>query len=347
MNKVDLLIVGQGIAGSVLSYHAIKMGKTVAIIDAPLEGRSSFVAGGIINPVTGRRIKKSWNYNLFYEYLFKTYTDLDQLLNIESFHSTPIYRLLATLEDVNNWEIQRAEAEYVDYMDAVVTKLDERLVQHSAAGVIQKGGWVDTVNFLEAYRSYFKTNHLLLEEKFDYNQLKNNEYKSIEFENIIFCEGYQIRNNPFFPEIKLWSTKGETLVVEFEGDDLEYILNKNMLLIPLGNHQYKVGATLERNEDVSITEKGLLELKEKLEAVIQVTYKIIQQDAGIRPNVKDRKPLIGVAKDYPNYYVFNGLGSKGVSLAPYFTQHLLNHIYLEEPLMKEVNWKRILSKTSN
>ena len=88
----------------------------------------------------------------------------------------------------------------------------------------------------------------------------------------------------------------------------------------------------------------MLELKEKIESVIQVPYKIIQQDAGIRPNVKDRKPLIGSAEDFSNYFVFNGLGSKGVSLAPYFSQHLLNHIFLQEPLMKEVNWQRILSK---
>jgi glycine/D-amino acid oxidase-like deaminating enzyme len=187
-------------------------------------------------------------------------------------------------------------------------------------------------------------NHLLIEEQFDYNELKSNQYKSIQFENIIFCEGFQIRNNPFFPEIELWSTKGETLVIEIEGNDFQYILNKNMLLIPMGNHQYKVGATLERNENVNITEKGLLELKEKIGSVIQVPYKIIQQDAGIRPNVKDRKPLIGSAENFSNYFVFNGLGSKGVSLAPYFSQHLLNHIFLQEPLMKEVNWQRILSK---
>ncbi|HUH75095.1 MAG TPA: FAD-binding oxidoreductase [Chitinophagales bacterium] len=345
MNKVDLLIVGQGIAGSVLSYQALQMGKTVAIVDTPLAGRSSYVAGGLINPVTGRRVKKSWNYEMFYESLFKTYAELDQLLGIKSFHSIPIYRLLATFEDVNNWEVQRTESEYIDFMDSIVSQLDERIAPHSAAGVIKKGGWVDTVKFLDAYKSFLKSNHLLIEEEFEYSQLESHQYKSIHFENIIFSEGYQIRNNPFFPEIELWSTKGETLVIEIEGDDFDYILNKNMLLIPMGNHQYKVGATLERNEDVEITEKGLSELKEKIESVLQVPYKIIQQDAGIRPNVRDRKPLIGSSKDYPNYYVFNGLGSKGVSLAPYFSQHLLNHIYLQEPLMKEVNWQRILPKS--
>ena len=345
MNKVDILIVGQGIAGSILSYQASKMGKSVAIIDIAMKGRSTFVAGGLINPVTGRRIKKSWNYNLFYEFLHQTYTELDQVLKIKSFHSIPIYRLLSTLEDVNNWEVQRMEEEYSDLMSAVNTQLDERIVPHAAAGVIQKGGWVDTVLLLESYRKYFKENHLLIEEEFDYSELKGNQYKSIEFDQIIFCEGFQIKNNPFFPEIQLWSTKGETMVVEIEGDDFEYILNKNMLIIPLGNKRYKVGATLERNEDVNITENGLLELKEKLDAVIQVPYKVIQQDAGIRPNVRDRKPLIGSSKNNPNYHIMNGLGSKGISLAPYFSQHLLNHIYQDEPLMKEINWQRILGKS--
>lgn len=345
MTKVDILIIGQGIAGSVLSYHATKMGKSVAIIDVAKKGRSTYVAGGLINPVTGRRVKKSWNYNLFYKDLLQTYTELDELLNINSFHTIPIYRLLSTLEDVNNWEVQRMEPEYTDLMSAVVTDLDERIVSHSAAGVIQKGGWVDTVKFLEAYRSYFKENHLLIEEEFDYSELKKNQYKSVEFDQIIFCEGFQIKNNPFFPEVQLWSTKGETLIVEIEGDDFEYILNKNMLIIPLGNKRYKVGATLERNEDVNITEQGLLELKEKLDAVINVPYKVIQQDAGIRPNVRDRKPLIGTSKIHSNYHILNGLGSKGISLAPYFSQHLLNYIFHQEPLMKDVNWQRILAKS--
>lgn len=341
MNKVDILIVGQGIAGSVLAHHAIRRGLSIAIVDTELSGRSSYVAGGLINPVTGRRVKKSWNYDVFYDYLVKTYTEIDQLLDIKSLHLMPIYRMLATVEDVNNWEVQRLEDMYQDYMKNIVFGLDEKIVAHAGAGVIAKGGWLDTVKFLTHYKKYLQEHHVFLEEKFDYEVLQSDKYKNIEFENIIFCEGYKVHENPFFSDVKLWSTKGETLIIEVEGDDFDYILNKNMLLIPMGNNLYKVGATLERNEDTSTSEKGLRELKEKIESVIQVPYKIIQHDAGIRPNVRDRKPLIGVSREHANYFIFNGLGSKGVSLAPYFAEHLLGFIYGGQSLQEDINWQRI------
>lgn len=342
MKKVDVLIVGQGIAGSLMAFYAIKRGMKVGIIDAPMEGRASFVAGGLINPVTGRRIKKSWNYDLFYDRLTDTYVEIDNLLGIKSFYQMPIYRLLATMEDVNNWEIQRLESEYQPYMKAVVFDLDARIVPHQGAGVIEKGGWLDTVTFLKAFRQYISEKEFLSEEVFDYHQVTANQYKDISFEKIIFCEGFRISANPFFPDFNLWSTKGETLLIKTEGDDLKYILNKNMLLIPMGNGIYKVGATLERNTDTSVTEKGLEELKEKIASVIQSPYQILQQEAGIRPNVRDRKPMLGVSLQYDNFYVFNGLGSKGVSLAPYFADHLLRYMLDSQPLQEDVNWQRIL-----
>lgn len=344
MSKVDVLIVGQGIAGSVMAHHTIRRGLSVAIVDTALPGRSSYAAGGLINPVTGRRVKKSWNYDVFYEHLVQTYTEIDEILGIKSLHLLPIHRMLATIEDVNNWEVQRLEAAYQDYMKEIIFDLDEKVVPHAGAGVIAKGGWLDTVKFLTHFKKYLQEQHVYLEEIFDYEALQSNSYKNIEFGNIIFCEGYKVHQNPFFKDVHLWSTKGETLIIQIEGEDLEYILNKNMLIIPMGNHLYKVGATLERNEDTSITEKGLQELKEKVASVIQVPYAILQQDAGIRPNVRDRKPLIGVSKEYSNYYIFNGLGSKGVSLAPYFAEHLLESIYDGQVLQSDVNWQRIYKK---
>ncbi len=341
MKKVDVFIVGQGIAGSVMAFYALKRGLKIAVIDTPLAGRSSFVAGGLINPVTGRRVKKSWNYDVFYPKLLEAYTEIDEMLGSKSFHLLPVYRLLATQEDVNNWEVQRLENDYAAYMKAVVFDLDPRVADHKGAGVLEKGGWLDTVKFLENFRVYLKTNGMLIEEEINYSGIQKHAYCDIAFDKIIFCEGYRISQNPYFPEFGLWSTKGETLLIRVEGEDLGYILNKNMLMIPMGNGIYKVGATLERNEDTSVTAKGLEELKEKVKSVIKVPYEILRQDAGIRPNVRDRKPMIGVSEIRDNFYVFNGLGSKGVSLAPYFADHLLQFIYDGTTLQSDVNWQRI------
>ncbi len=344
MKKTDILIVGQGIAGTVLAYLAVRKGLKVTVIDSPMEGRATEVAGGLFNPVTGRRIKKSWNYELFYEQMRKTYRDMDEFLGIQTYFELPVYRLLPTIEDVNNWEIQRLEDEYIDFMKEIVSVSDKRVRPHQGAGKVVKGGYVDLPKLLSFFRKYLKNNEALREEVLDYNLLYEDKYKDISFKNIIFCEGFRVESNPFFPDIHLWATKGETLLIEIEGEDLEYILNKHIFLIPIGNGLYKVGSTMERSLDVSVSQKGLSELKEKLDSILSVPYKVLKQEAGIRPNVRDRKPLIGVSKGKDNYYVFNGLGSKGVSLAPYFANHLLEHIYEGKPLQKDVNWQRIYRK---
>ena len=61
---------------------------------------------------------------------------------------------------------------------------------------------------------------------------------------------------------------------------------------------------------------------EKLKKVIDVPYKIIGQAAGIRPAVKDRRPLVGIHKTHKNLAVLNGLGTRGVMIAPTLAKEL-------------------------
>ena len=342
MKKIDLLIIGQGIAGTILAFHAIKRKLNVHVIDKQLPGFSTYVAGGIINPVTGRRLVKSWNFDAFYKTSIETYTQIDHKLGIKSLHLLPIYRLLKTNEDINDWESKLANSEYQDYMLPPKLSLDQRIKKHIGAGVLTHSGWIDTPLLLSTFRNYLKESNRLTEEKFDYQNLAQNKYKNIRFDKIVFCEGYRVNENPFFDAINLWSTKGEVLTIKIEGSDFYYIINKMIYIIPLGKGLYKVGATLDRNITTDITEAGKNDLSQKIASILNVPFEIISQEAGIRPNVRDRKPLLGVSNLHDNYYVFNGLGSKGLSLAPFFSEHLLQYIYEGKPLQKDVNWQREL-----
>lgn len=342
MREVDLLIVGQGIAGTAIAHYAIQRGLKIAVVDQALPGLSTCVAGGLINPVTGRRTKKSWMYDELYPELKKFYSNIDQLLGVQTFYEMPIYRLLSTAEDLNNWESQRLEADYVGYMKEIARRLDERLHPHDGAGVIQGGGFVKTTKLLNHFRTYIQTHHILIEKELDYSDFKDHTYLDITFKKVIFCEGYRVHDNPFFQEVNLWATKGEVLEIQIDGPDFNFIPNKHIFFVPLGEGRYKVGSTLDRNINTDITPEALQELQEKIRAIIQVPFTVIGQEAGIRPNVRDRKPLLGVSLQQENYYLFNGLGSKGLSLAPYFAKHLLQHIYEDVELLQEVNWQRVL-----
>lgn len=340
MKEVDFLIVGQGIAGTVFCHTAMQAGYSCHVVDVHQETQASKVAGGLINPITGRFLKKSWMMDELLPVLQQTYRSMDAMLQINSLKEISILRLLSGAEEINNWEIKRTEVGYSSYMGELTTIHDKRVRNHPAVGKILNGGWLDTRCLLNSYRTYLKEKEGLTEEIFNWNLHSNHQWKDISFKYLISCEGYAGNMNPYFEDLPLRPAKGQVMIVKIDGPDMNFVLNKNMLLIPLGDQQYKVGATVEHSDDLSFTEAGLAELKEKIESVLDTPYDILIREVGIRPTVKDRRPLLGKSQKAENVFIFNGLGTKGVSLAPYFAQHLLHHIIHQSELMKEVDIQR-------
>nr|MBX2815191.1 FAD-dependent oxidoreductase [Saprospiraceae bacterium] len=44
---------------------------------------------------------------------------------------------------------------------------------------------------------------------------------------------------------------------------------------------------------------------------------------GVRPTTPDRRPFLGQSSDQPGLFILNGLGTKGLSLAPYLSKVLI------------------------
>lgn len=74
------LLVGQGIAGTVLAHHFLQANIPFEIWDSPRHFNSSFAAGGIFNPVTGRKLEKTWMAEALFDYLFPFYQQLEATL---------------------------------------------------------------------------------------------------------------------------------------------------------------------------------------------------------------------------------------------------------------------------
>ena len=56
----DFLIIGQGIAGTLLAEELLENQQSVFIIDKYHPNSSSNIATGIVNPITGRKLVKSF-----------------------------------------------------------------------------------------------------------------------------------------------------------------------------------------------------------------------------------------------------------------------------------------------
>ena len=83
-----------------------------------------------------------------------------------------------------------------------------------------------------------------------------------------------------------------------------------------------------------------LELIEKLEKVLDIPYKIVDHYAGIRPATVDRRPLIGRHPEHSSAIIFNGFGSKGISLVPIHAKELVANLLEQKELHPEVKLDR-------
>jgi glycine/D-amino acid oxidase-like deaminating enzyme len=194
---------------------------------------------------------------------------------------------------------------------------------------------------LKNYRSYLQDKSLLKNESFKYEAVKISEtsvsYNGILASKIVFCEGYGLHKNPFFNYLPMQEAKGELLIIRAPNLNIDFLLKAAVFVMPLGNNLYKIGATFNWNDKTAVpTEKGKQELISKLESFITVPYEIIEQRAGIRPTVKDRRPLVGKHPNYSNMAILNGLGTRGVMIAPEAAKALYNHLEHQTALDKEI-----------
>lgn len=345
-NTTDFMIVGQGIAGSVLSLALITAGYSVLIIDTPSLSSSSKIAAGIWNPIVFKRLTKSWLADELIPELQSFFGFWEKELNTTLIYQRSIIKAFTEDQEKNLWIKKVADGNlFLDKHTYENLAIDENYTIRSYSKVLYAGN-LDVAHFIESVKVYLKNRQSYLELEFDYTKLniEDNDisYDAISANNIIFCDGHLITKNPFFNWIPMKPAKGEILTIYCEALKLKKdIFNKGFFIMPLGNDLYKVGATYEWEELNDMpTEKGKTELLKKLNSVVSSPYKIISHDAGVRPSVIDRRPVVGAHPEFKNVYIFNGLGTKAVMLAPYFAKQLVAFVRNNTPISSEVNPNR-------
>lgn len=347
--QVDYLIVGQGIAGTVFCEHAIQSGKKVLVVDEPSLSNSSKVAGGLYNPITGRKMVKTWKCDQLFNYLIPFYKQLEERLGTRFLIEKPIYRPFASTEELNEWMGKSAEEIYSPYIKEVSAKsIYGSDIRDSHGGILlNQSGYLDTASMISTYKEFLISSNQYSSEKFDFAQLNVTlsgiSYKNVIAKHIVFCDGRLLGSNPYFNWLPLRPVKGELLFVK-TSCDFDVVYNRGVFVIPLSNGICKVGATYDHeNLSEEITSEAKSELIRRLKQLAVFDFEVVDQKAGIRPATKDRKPFVGIHPAHKNLVIFNGLGAKGVSLAPFYANQLLNHLEHGHDLDAEVNIERFFS----
>lgn len=341
MPHYKYLIIGQGLAGTCLSVQMHLKGVSHLIVDEPTLSKSSKVAAGLVNPIVLKRLKWVKDAELFMPTMLNFYENLESLLNVTLLKDANLHHIFNDNAQINHWCEQSSKHPFSAYLDKISSENLENLKAPFGLGKLKNIYWLDTNNLMDAWRSFSLKQDILIHSKvsnFSINALRS-KYR---FDKAIICTGHLSKNQYPILQHAFSLTRGEVLEIETSGFAIKnQAYHKGVFMLPLGNNRYKVGATYAwDNLQDQITTEGRSKLQSELDKFLKAPYKVLKHEAGVRPNTKDRKALLGEIEE--DLYLFNGLGSRGALMAPYLSNILLEHLEHGKVIPLQWNVKRFI-----
>jgi len=349
MIEVDYLIVGAGLAGIAFAETCLTNGKTILVFDNNSQN-STLIAGGLYNPVVLKRFSEVWQAQAQLDSALPFYKTIEKKINGSFLHEIPLLRKFNSIEEQNNWFTASDKPSLSNFLTPSLENYSNEAIQAPFKyGKVNQTGYLDTEAYKTHYMAYLEKLSVLSKSQFEYNKIEWKEnaivYDKYTAKHIVFAEGFGMHKNPYFNNLPLDGTKGELLLIHAPELKLDKIINASIFILPIGNDRYKIGATYDWQDKNPIpTKAGLKELTTQLKELISCPFTIEQHYAGIRPTVKDRRPLLGKHFEKEHTFILNGLGTRGVMFAPYLAKKLFTYIEDGIPLDKEVDILRIYRK---
>lgn len=335
METVDYILVGQGVAGTLLGWEMQQAGLKITVFDDGRADAASRLAAGIINPVSGRLFEVSWLYDTIYPLAKATYHAMEAVLGVPVFTDRDIWNVWATAQMRNAFAAHPTPYSVFPEGDRYAGLLEAPF----GAGIV-KGANVDLATLLPAWASHIGARR----ETFEMTALELKDkgvvYKGLQAKAVIFCEGAASPQNPWFGKLKFHPNKGEALIIRlpFETTD---IIKKGVTLVPLGNKTYWAGATFAWDyTDISPTAAARAHIESQLRQLLLAPFEVTGHRAAVRPAGPDRRPMAGLHPHDPRLGIFNGMGSKGCSLAPWAARKFVGNLISGEAIPPEIDINR-------
>jgi glycine/D-amino acid oxidase-like deaminating enzyme len=342
----QVLIVGQGISGTFLSWYLEQAGISFIMIDAPRPHTASRSAAGIVNPVTGRRIVTTWMIEELLPFAEQAYEDIATGLQksfmekheLVDFFPSAQMRLAFLDRLASDPSYLRLPADEHDR--------DESFHYQLGYGLIAPCLLIDMPGLISAARQRLQEKQTLIEENFDLARLRiegtHVHYRDITADRIIFCDGIAGADNPLFSRLPFAPNKGEALLLEIP-ELPRGIYKKGLTLAPWGQSPslFWVGSSYEWSfTDDQPSEAFLQRTTTTLREWLKIPFTIVEHFASVRPATLERRPFVGFHPAFPQIGILNGMGTKGCSLAPYFSRQMTEHILTGSPIRPDADIKR-------
>jgi glycine/D-amino acid oxidase-like deaminating enzyme len=343
--KVDYIIIGQGLAGTFLSWNLLKAGSSVMVIDESKPFTASKIASGVINPITGRRMVRTWDIETLMPFAVDAYMAFGKELgvsliiqcNILDFHPTPQMKIAFTERvpvEKEYLRVPQNENEWQQYFN-----------YHFGFGEIDPCWLIDINTLLNGWRKELLNKNTLLEERFDIDECvitpEQVTYKNITAKKIIFCDGVTGFDNPYFKMLPYARNKGEALIIDVPGLPRDHIFKQGINIVPWNDELFWIGSSYEWEfTDTLPTESFRKKTEAQLNYWLKLPYTVVDHFASERPANMERRPFAGLHPVITSVGILNGFGTKGCTLAPFFSAQLCAFLLNDKPIQPLADVRR-------
>lgn len=335
----DVIIVGQGLAGTTLAWYLRHAGWRALILDPEETVTSSRIAAGLITPITGKRLALSRNFNLFSTEARTFYRRIEQETGSSIFQDRIAIRVFGSDAERMKWSRRQSEPDFAEHMADPQPSplLTAGLGEAPHGGFAMKAAQLDVPAYLDASRKTLECRRASVDWKRDVHI--DTEGVNVQGERaryVVSCEGYDVTRNPYFAWLPFRAAKGDILTVRFQQPLPPRTLHRGIWVAPTAEADvFLVGATYEREQlDKVPTSTARVEIEDRLKRLLQVAYTVEDHRAAVRPIISTNKAFAGFHPETPRLGYFNGLGSKGSLRAPWharqFTEVLCTGAALPE-----------------
>lgn len=341
------VVVGGGLAGSVLTWHLWRAGHKVALVHKPGTNASQ-VGAGIINPVTGQRNTMPLNFYSSYLYAHHFY----RKIHLESVIEIPIERRFSTEKAA--FDFQEKLHDHSRYVPLQSSDIDMSNFPYFTIHT-NLSSLINVPLILHTLHELFHSEQLIFHGTWDTNLGPNEQlvllkspYPLPDIEQVIFAQGHDIQYNPSFRYLPWSISKGEILNIKYSNTlSNKIVTGEGIYVIPGPTGILRLGGKYSPNTTdltpLDESKQWLLDKYRKLFLIdqdTQIDEEVIDHQVGIRCALNDHLPAIGSSFLDSKTYCFSGFGSKGCLWIPLMAQQLSDYFTFKTPLWSTVSTKR-------
>jgi len=343
--SVDHIIIGQGLCGTLLSYELIAAGRTVVVIDNREPSAAGRTAGGLINPVTGKRLVRSWMADELIPYASQMYQSMGHMLNADILTGADIIDFFPTNEAQAIFADRAATENSGIYLDSDTAKWTDCFRFYNGAGIISPAYLLNIQLLMDLWRQVLTEKGAYLYAHYQESLLECYDagvvYNGISARSIIYCDGVMSSFSRYWERLPWSYDKGEVLIAEIDGLPRSHIFRRGINILPWKDNLFWIGASHDwkatSNGPTTVFKEHTISVLDKW---LKLPYRITDHMAAMRPANFDRKPFVGFHPVHSQIGILNGMGGKGCSTAPWFASQLCRHITDGTPLLAEASVAR-------